>query len=195
MPRGGGMDDYAAEPNISFGRAIVVVVVLHIVAVGGICAFSSLKARNIAQQNTAAHTAKDAATAQPAPASDAGGEAPGSAVQSTAQENPPHANAATEVTTPVKPPIATALQEQHAKPPVNEATAAIKDSGASYTVAKGDTPVSIAKKLRVNYDDLLKLNKITDPKKLKIGQKLRVPAKKKPTSTNQTPLSDASHVA
>ncbi len=57
----------------------------------------------------------------------------------------------------------------------------MKDSGVFYTVAKGDNPVAIAKKLHVSYDDLLKLNKITDPKKLKIGQKLRIPVKKKPT--------------
>ena len=51
-----------------------------------------------------------------------------------------------------------------------------------YTVAKGDTSVSIAKKLHVGYDDLLKLNKIDDPKKLRIGQKLHVPVKPRTTS-------------
>ncbi len=112
-----------------------------------------------------------------------------------AQDNSPHANTAAAVITPVKPPVATGSQERPAKLPANETVAAVKDSGASYTVVKGDTPVSIAKKLHVSYDDLLKLNKITDPKKLKIGQKLRVPVKKKPTSTTQTPLSDVSHVA
>lgn len=57
--------------------------------------------------------------------------------------------------------------------------AAPKDSGQTYTVAKGDKPAAIAKKLRVSYDDLLKLNKIEDPKKLQIGQKLKIPAKTK----------------
>ena len=46
------------------------------------------------------------------------------------------------------------------------------------TLSIGENPVSIAKKLGVNYDDLVKLNKIDDPKKLKIGQKLRVPMKR-----------------
>ncbi len=57
MPRG-GMEDYAQEPDMSFAKAIVVVVVLHIVAVGGIYAFSSLKARNLPQQGPASHPAK-----------------------------------------------------------------------------------------------------------------------------------------
>ena len=48
----------------------------------------------------------------------------------------------------------------------------------TYTVAKGDTPTSIAKKFSTNAADLLKLNKIDDPKKMQIGQPLKVPAKK-----------------
>jgi 2',3'-cyclic-nucleotide 2'-phosphodiesterase/3'-nucleotidase len=59
----------------------------------------------------------------------------------------------------------------------------LKDSGNTYLVAKGDKLATIAKKLHVNPDDLMKLNKIDDPKKLQIGQKLRVPAKR--------PVSDA----
>ena len=55
----------------------------------------------------------------------------------------------------------------------------MRDSGQLYTVVKGDNPVTIAHKLHVNYDELLKINKIEDPKKLKIGQKLRIPAKTK----------------
>jgi LysM repeat protein len=52
----------------------------------------------------------------------------------------------------------------------------IKDSGDTYEVAKGDNPVSIAKKLKVSYNELLALNKIDDPRRLQIGQKLKVPA-------------------
>jgi LysM repeat protein len=44
-------------------------------------------------------------------------------------------------------------------------------------VVKGDNPVTISKKLKVSYDDLLTLNQIENPRKLKIGQKLLVPDK------------------
>ena len=47
-------------------------------------------------------------------------------------------------------------------------------------MAKGDNPVAIARKLHVSYAGLLKLNKIDDPKKLQIGQKLRIPVRNKP---------------
>jgi LysM repeat protein len=38
--------------------------------------------------------------------------------------------------------------------------------------------VAIARKLGVGYDELLKINGIEDPKKLQIGQTLKVPQKK-----------------
>ncbi len=50
-------------------------------------------------------------------------------------------------------------------------------SGKTYVVVKGDNPVKIARKLGVSYDALLEVNKIDDPRKLQIGQKLLVPAK------------------
>ena len=48
-------------------------------------------------------------------------------------------------------------------------------SGKVYTVVKGDNPVTIAKKLKVSYGDLVALNHIEDPRKLQIGQKLLIP--------------------
>jgi len=62
------------------------------------------------------------------------------------------------------------------EPPKVSATT--KVAPKTYVVAKGDNPVGIARKLGVGYDELLKLNKIDDPKKLKPGQTLKVPAKK-----------------
>ena len=49
------------------------------------------------------------------------------------------------------------------------------DSGKIYVVVKGDNPVTIARHLHVSYDALLELNQIDDPRKLQIGQKLRIP--------------------
>ncbi len=47
----------------------------------------------------------------------------------------------------------------------------------TYTVQKGDTLVGIVRKLGVSYEDLVKLNKIDDPKKLQINHVLKVPPK------------------
>jgi LysM repeat protein len=51
------------------------------------------------------------------------------------------------------------------------------DEAGTYVVQKGDNPASIARKHKVSYSDLLKINHIEDPKKLQIGQKLIIPEK------------------
>lgn len=69
------------------------------------------------------------------------------------------------------------------KPPAASAVASVTATAAEqaqrvYTVQKGDNPVAIAKKLGVGYEELLKVNGVDDPKKLQIGQVLKVPPKK-----------------
>lgn len=49
-------------------------------------------------------------------------------------------------------------------------------STTEYTVVKGDNPWKIAKKFKISQDELMKANGITDPKKIQIGQQLKVPA-------------------
>jgi len=62
----------------------------------------------------------------------------------------------------------------------------ILEGGKVYVVAKGDNPVTIAKKFKVSYDDLLAANHIDDPHKLKVGQKLIIPPKSgKPKKANE----------
>jgi LysM repeat protein len=78
--------------------------------------------------------------------------------------------------TETKPPPTTTSSTAPAKVSPKTPTK-VSDSGKTYVVAKGDNPVTIAKKFKVPYDDLVALNHIDDPRKLKIGQKLLIPAK------------------
>jgi LysM repeat protein len=80
--------------------------------------------------------------------------------------NPPQAPAAT--------PKAANAQASPKKP---DSSASPADADV-YTVAKGDNPYSIAKKLHVSYSELLALNEIKDPTRVQIGQKLKIPARK-----------------
>ena len=130
-----------AEPSMKLSRALLIVLLLHVVAVAGIIAFNALKTRQASLPSSTAPTTVGV-----------------SAVETKSQ--PLTANA----------PVAT-------KPPGKAPAAKISDSGKTYVVAKGDNPVTIAKKFKVSYDDLLALNHIDDPRKLKIGQKLLIPAK------------------
>ncbi|MCX6966237.1 MAG: LysM domain-containing protein [Verrucomicrobia bacterium] len=159
------------EPTTSFKTALVVVLLLHVVAGGGILMFDRIKTHRL---SSGAATAAPAKTAfQPAAAPAAVRPKPLAApVVSTSSVAP------VEVAKkPVAAPVASAAPATHAAP-----VAEVKHTATSYTVAKGDTALSIAKKLHVSYDELLKLNKIADPKKLRIGQKLHLPAKTRSTA-------------
>ena len=64
--------------------------------------------------------------------------------------------------------------------PVAKAEAAdTKSFDKEYIVVKGDSPYKIAKKFRITPDELVKANGITDPKKIQIGQKLKIPPSSK----------------
>ena len=65
------------------------------------------------------------------------------------------------------------------KPKPSPKASDIEDSGKIYVVVKGDNPVTIARHLHVNYDALLGLNQIEDPRKLQIGPASIAPTKHK----------------
>jgi LysM repeat protein len=46
----------------------------------------------------------------------------------------------------------------------------------SYAVKAGDTPTSIAKKNGIKLDTLMAANPTLDPKRMKVGQTLKIPA-------------------
>ncbi|HEY2712648.1 MAG TPA: LysM domain-containing protein [Chthoniobacterales bacterium] len=153
-----------SEPNMKLSRALLIVLVLHIVAVAGIIAFNTVKTRE--ETNSASSIAETSATiatptVTPAlvAASEAGGNAP---------------NEMTKVATKSETKSA-AKPIEPANPERKTKASEIPDSGKVYTVVKGDNPVTIAHRLHVSYDALLELNGISDPRKLQIGTKLRVP--------------------
>ena len=213
-------ESYDDEPQTKLSSAFIVVLILHVVAVGGIYAFNSIKARRqqhetqAGQSSSTAKTASLRATAKhtDAAAGPSSVEGPPSLIANapaasgtrihhvksgdnltkiSSQYNVSitdleRANGAKKVATlhpgqslTIPPSIGTsAVAKKTEEVPKLTAAASPKASPKSYIVAKGDNPVAIARKLGVSYDELLKLNKIADPKKLKPGQTLQVPAKK-----------------
>ena len=150
-----------SEPNMKLSRALLIVLVLHVVAVAGIIAFNTIKSR---QGSIPASVSANTTSSQPAPT----------------KSQPPNV-AATETAAPPTAPVVkpVAKEERKAIPvkPAPESTVAKTESKKTYVVAKGDTPVSIARKFKISSDGLLAANKIDDPHKLKIGQKLIIPTK------------------
>lgn len=218
------IDDYESEsePGMKLSQAFLVVLALHVIAVGGIYGFNKLKensAKPTARAAAPAETAKATEAAAPAPAA-AAAEVPvqtytvvagdtlrkiaakfgtsihalekannlsatsiirtgqvlvigkGTAAAAAPAAAPQTAQATPSVVarpTPVQPAAKPAQPES--KPVAKEPSA----SGQTYVVAKGDNPYSIARKFNVTQDALMKANKIDDPRKLQIGQKLVIP--------------------
>ena len=62
------------------------------------------------------------------------------------------------------------------EPAALAATAAIQDSGKTYTIKRGDTLWGISSRFKVSRDHLLALNGIKDANKLYAGRNIKIPA-------------------
>jgi LysM repeat protein len=199
------------EPNVKLSRAFVVVLLLHVVAVGGIFAFSALKDRQQTNGLPKADGTKqnpNGSTIASKPNSKdsipsmagtykvrAGDTLAGIAAQfGLTARDLEQANglrsgaplaAGRELLIPDKSAARSMPSDvQKLLEPKESKNASNQSSGTGtselekyYVIQRGDTPASIAKKLKVNSADLLKVNNIEDPKKLQIGQRLQIPSK------------------
>jgi LysM repeat protein len=77
---------------------------------------------------------------------------------------------------PVRDDVQAALDHED-KPSTPQKPAEPKPVGDTYTVLAGDTLSSIGRKLKVDWEDLAKVNGLKSPYTLKPGQKLKVPGK------------------
>jgi LysM repeat protein len=137
-------DDFHEEPTMRLSSALIVVFILHLVAAGGLWAFSNFKAKNSAAAERDVRERLQIA-------------APAAGVSAAPRPTNNLANSALK--------------------PIADVPTPLVDSGETYTVLKGDNPVTIARRFGVKYDELLKLNRIEDPRHLKIGRELHLPAK------------------
>jgi nucleoid-associated protein YgaU len=152
-----GMDfEDIREPNMKLSRALLIVLLLHVVAVSGIIAFNAIKTRESSFVPAAPANPQSNVT-----------ETPFTPVHADATKRKP-AISQKEIAPRSDPkPSHSVSKDEHVKTP--------SSSGKTYIVKKGDNPVTIAKKLKVSYDDLIALNHIEDPHRLQIGQKLLIP--------------------
>ena len=168
-----------SEPNMKLSRALLIVLVLHVVAVAGIIAFNTIKSRQGAFPDATAAAAPARSNPASVPPSDASAAAPAAAANDAPLPKRDDAKPAMVVgkISPEGTTVARALP--------------VDDSGKVYVVEKGDNPVKIAKKLNVSQQELLAANNITDPTKLQIGQKLIVPESKTPATAKASPKKEA----
>ena len=144
------------EPNMKLSRALLIVLLLHVVAVSGIIAFNAIKTRErslvpLTSAETEAKPADATGTANHVDNDKA--RVAATQKENERQDDPKSSHSS--------------AKDEHPKP--------LPSSGKTYVVKKGDNPVTIAKKLKVSYNDLMSFNHIDNPRKLQIGQKLLVP--------------------
>ena len=148
-------EDYEdEEPNMKFSHALLVVLILHVIAVGGVFAFNSIKAKQTNEKATAktsevAEANAVAATNEPAPA------------------------AVTKPSAPEKP-VVTSTASTTTKSAPAATTAA---TGKVHTVVAGDTLSKIASKYSVSVEALEKANGLTTYSMIRVGQELQIPDK------------------
>ena len=173
-PSGSAEMDYGemSEPNMKLSRALMIVLLLHVVAVSGIIAFNAIKTRQSSFAPAALPNTEDNPAVKPVGSpTNADASNPRSALVPRNEEKTSRS--------PSKP----IAKDEHPKSSEEEKEPV--SSGKTYTVVKGDNPVTIAKKLKVSYGDLIALNHIEDPRKLQIGQKLLIPKTTKPNKNKK----------
>src|SRR5438132_4949670 len=173
-----GMDfEEMPEPNMKLSRALLIVLLLHVVAVSGIIAFNAIKTResSFVPAPSANAESKPSATVSAAHTDSAKPQTAVAQKASPPREDPKPSHSPSKLSSKDDHANATSVAKATAGKPVS--------SGKTYVVKKGDNPVTIARKLKVPYEDLIALNHIEDARKLRIGQKLLIPKTTKPKKT------------
>lgn len=158
------------EPNMKLSHAFVVVLVLHVIAVAGVFAFNSVKARQ-----ADIFSATKEAPAAPALAQSAN-DAPPAAPDSSA--DPSNGSVSPQ---PESGPAATAAATATPAP----APAA---GGKTHEMQPGDTLTKIAAQYGVTIAALQQANNITDPTKLRAGTVLTIPEGGNPAPVAVAPV-------
>jgi LysM repeat protein len=193
------------EPNVKLSRAFVVVLLLHVVAVGGIFAFSTLKDRQSSVNSIKNQPVTASPTSTPVAnigsgrvhASNqnlvyevkAGDTLAGIAAQfgltardlETANNLAPGTIVAIgrELIIPEHTNVKAGVELEKLldshQSAGRTATGAGGENGKFYTIQRGDNPATIARKFRITASQLLRVNNIDDPKKLQVGQRILIP--------------------
>ncbi|MFV0415531.1 MAG: LysM peptidoglycan-binding domain-containing protein [Chthoniobacterales bacterium] len=160
-------DEYyeESEPNMRLSHAFIVVLILHVIAVGGVFGFNTIKSR---QSSLAKLESEAAATAS---------------ASTAAQEN--EDKLVSGLPENIEPPAPVAAQSSIASttqtlPPPPAPSSAPKTSKAAagqrtHTVVAGDTLIRIARQKGTTVEQLMSTNKLGESSVIRVGQVLIIP--------------------
>lgn len=155
--------DAQPEPNMRLSRAIAIVLLLHIVAVGGVLAFSLIKDR----------APQPLTRSKPAPATSASGPVTASTPSPAAASNGGNTTAAAKRNEPV---TGTPEKKLSVAPTSTTQNAAAKPKTTTHVVRVGETLARVASENSVSLGSLIAVNdaRVTTAN-LKPGQEIQIP--------------------
>jgi LysM repeat protein len=177
--------DAEPEPNMRLSRAIAVVLILHIVAIGGVLAFSLIKDR-APQPASKTRPASASPAAAPAPAN-APGSGPAAAIVAATGLIPPASAKRGEPTVALeKPPAVTQVSTTTGATPLKTTKT------TTYTVRQGDTLARVASENGVSLGALIAVNEArVTTTNLKPGQEIQIPVL---VATKERPQDEAARL-
>ena len=183
-----GSPDFApAQPTARLGSAFVLAFSCHMLLILGMFSFHKIRAGRVPSEKVASSkTEKATGEKMPErPVAQTGGDPAKPSVSTSGGEAVAAAaraalalgvgGAAAGVVAPSKSGVDLGAAAARTDIPSRDTAGEVKASSRTHVVKTGDNPVRIAKSLGVKLEDLLALNGIDDPKKLKVGQTLKVP--------------------
>lgn len=164
--------DEEQEPTMRLSTAFIVVLLLHVVAIGGVYTFDAIKVNHGKNKSAEATTEAPASSAAEklAPVSPAAALA--QAGQNSVAGNEAAIQKAAHTTTQT---ATTPAKTTKANPSAKPTATAAADGQTVHIMEKGENPFVIAKQYGVNYEQLLKINNIEDPRRVPVGRKLIIP--------------------
>jgi len=196
-------EDYGPEPNMKLSHAFLVVLALHVVAVGGLYAFNTIKAGNRGMTKTEAKSAPLVAKGGPSGEKGSTNESSGGSGDQD-KNRPPSETKPAPVAKLSKPADSSNQNSRHSEgilgmikkfgiggataagaatvsaqePPTATNASPTESAGVpqTYMVKSGDTITRIASSLGVSIPDLEKVNGLAGNAVLQVGQILKVPA-------------------
>ena len=156
---------------------ILMILTVHVVLIGGMLLQGCKDTKSNAAiqpvpDTTPATTSSSTDSVPPVATTSSISNAVASNAPQTLAQNPPLASAPQPMST-----SAPVVQPQPVPVPIPAPVAPVASTESrEYTIAKGDTLGALAKKNGISLKTLLAANPGVDPKKLKVGQKVQIPA-------------------
>jgi len=168
-------------PNVGIGKALTVILILHVLAIGAIC-FGTMGDDDPVASNSIAHDDENKSEAETSTPGENNGAVHVGQPESYNLDGDVVRNRSTEASTNIEPRRRTPRVIKPKRDPnvgqqmVNPAPTPGGSHVMEYTIEKGDTFYRLAKKFNVKQQAIIDLNPNVNASKMRIGTVIKIPA-------------------